>query len=297
MEDGDEVLYPSPGYPIYESLIGFYNGVKKPYSYRLTPNGFALDVAEIERLITPKTKLLFYNNYQNPTGSVSSDEEMKKIAELAIKHDLWVLSDEAYFDLVYGQQHGKSIVALPGMKERTVILLTCSKSWAMTGWRLGAAIGPKEVIAAFVKLATNDEACTTQFVQWGALPAFNGDCEGEVSAFRNELQRRRDLIVEKVKNIPGFQAITPQSTFYLLVEVSKAISMVGASSTEEFRKYLLEKTGVSVCTRDHFGSRMANENQQYIRFAYSSVTVPVIEKAFNVLKQHFDSVSSSKAKL
>ena len=153
MNEGDEVLYPSPGYPIYESQIDYLRGVLKPYVYRETPEGFVLDLDQMrvcfnlflgknflifnvskqkKSQITPKTKALIYNNYHNPTGHASSDEEMAAIAQIAIEHDLWVLSDEAYFHFVYDEsKKNRSIAALPGMKERTVILITTSKSWAM----------------------------------------------------------------------------------------------------------------------------------------------------------------------
>ncbi len=150
LEEGGEALYPNPGYPIYESQIEFLGGKALPYGYVTTPTGFAIDKEEIERQITEKTSILIYNNYQNPIGAESSEEEMRWLADLAIKHDLWVLSDEAYFEVRYSGL-SKSIASLPGMAERTVILYTFSKKFAMTGWRLGCAAGPKEVIEAISK--------------------------------------------------------------------------------------------------------------------------------------------------
>ena len=174
MEPGDEVLYPNPGYPIYESQIEYFRGVGRPYRFLETPQGFQMDMDYLEALITPKTRILFYNNCQNPLGTESSDAEMARVAELAIKHNLWVLSDEAYFEVRYSGQT-QSIASLPGMAERTVILYTFSKKYAMTGWRLGAAIGPEPVIQAIARLNTNDESCTTHFVQWAGVAALLGD--------------------------------------------------------------------------------------------------------------------------
>jgi len=170
MEQGDEVLYPSPGYPIYESVINYLGGKLVPYSFIESAEGFELDLEDLKSKVTEKTKIFIYNNYHNPTGVASSDEEMEEIAKICNEHNLWVLSDEAYFDLVYDGS-SKSIVALPGMKERTCILHTFSKSWSMTGWRLGAAIGPKHLIDGINQLNTNDEACTTHFVQIAGLAA------------------------------------------------------------------------------------------------------------------------------
>jgi len=294
MEEGDEVLFPTPAYPIYESIVNFYGGVCKPYLYRENDNGFYLDLAEIKSMITPKTKFFVYNNYHNPTGAVSSKQEMQDIADMCIKHNLWVLSDEAYFHLVYGKNHGESIVSLPGMLSRTVILLTCSKSWAMTGWRLGAAIGPAEVISAMTLLTTNDEAMVTQFVQWGAIPAFQGKCDEHIVKMRNSLQESRDLLVKKIREIPGFKCHVPESTFYLVVNVTQTVKDLGLKTTEEFRQLVLNQTCVSFCTRNHFGNQLPIENQLYIRFAYSGIDLDQIEEGCNILKKFIEGAINKK---
>jgi aspartate/methionine/tyrosine aminotransferase len=288
MEEGDEVLFPTPGYPIYCSLINFFGGVLKPYLYRETKDGFGLDLKEIESLITKKTKIFVYNNHHNPTGAVSSPEEMKAIADLCIKHNLIVLSDEAYCDLVYGQDHGDSIVSLPGMKERTIILLTASKSWAMTGFRIGAAIGPTMLIEPMIKLATNDEACVTHFVQWGSIPAFLGHCDDYVTRIRDDLQKRRDFLIPKVNEIYGFSTKAPKSTFYALVNVTKAMQALNISDVSVFQRTILEATGVSFCTRLHFGERTPNEKEQYIRLAYSGIKIPEIAEACRLMKEFME---------
>ncbi|MEL0284204.1 MAG: pyridoxal phosphate-dependent aminotransferase, partial [Ilumatobacter sp.] len=158
MNPGDGVLYPNPGYPIYESQIEYFGGRGLAYGYIETPTGFGIDLDRL-RALAPEAKLLIYNNLQNPLGCESSAEEMAEIARLAIEHDLWVLSDEAYFEMRYSGT-STSIASLPGMAERTVILHTFSKKFAMTGWRLGCAVAPEAIAAPIAKLNTNDESCT-----------------------------------------------------------------------------------------------------------------------------------------
>ncbi|MEE8306041.1 MAG: aminotransferase class I/II-fold pyridoxal phosphate-dependent enzyme, partial [Gammaproteobacteria bacterium] len=177
MNPGDEVLYPNPGYPIYESQIEYQGGVAVPYGYVDAQQGFALDLDALKAAITDKTRALIYNNFQNPNGAESSRAEMEALAELAIENDLWVLSDDAYYEIQYSGEP-ESIVNIPGMQERTVILYTCSKRFAMTGWRLGAAIGPQPVIEVISKLNTNAESCTTHFIQRGLVEAIQGDTSG-----------------------------------------------------------------------------------------------------------------------
>jgi len=177
MNPGDEVLYPNPGYPIYESQIEFHGGKAVPYTYKEGKSNFELDIDAIEKSITPRTRFLIFNNLQNPTGAESSPEELERIADLVKKHGLLVLADEAYFDIRY-EGKSQSLVSLPGMAERSVILYTFSKKFAMTGWRLGAAIGPENVIEAIAKLNVNDESCSNHFIQYAAIEALKGDQSG-----------------------------------------------------------------------------------------------------------------------
>lgn len=288
LEEGDEVLYPTPGYPIYESLINFYGGVPKPYYYKETSTGFSPDFEHIEKLISPKTKIFIWNDCHNPTGALATPAERERIASICIKHNLWVLSDEAYFHLVYDKPHSDSIISLPGMRERTIILFTCSKSWAMTGWRVGCAIGPKAVIASFAKLATNDEACTTNFLQWAAIAAFEERCHDFIANLKKTLLERRNVLVKRLSTIPGFSCHPPPSAFYLYVNVTKAFEILGVSSYEAFRKTLFEHTGVAVCTREHFGASLPFETQKYVRFAYSGIDVPQINAACDALQKFMD---------
>ncbi|MDP3975957.1 MAG: aminotransferase class I/II-fold pyridoxal phosphate-dependent enzyme [bacterium] len=284
MEEGDEVLYPSPGYPIYESMIEFLEGVPKPYRYLETEKGYATDMDYFRSLIGKKTTSLIYNNYQNPMGVTSSDEEMAEIARLAVEHDLMVLADEAYFDIVYDGT-GKSITSLPGMEERTVILYTFSKRFAMTGWRLGAAIGPKVVIDQINKINTNDEACTTHFIQLAGIEALKGPQEHQAMILRT-LKERLDTILEVLADCPGIKVYRPNATFYLFINVTEALQKMGIKTAEEFRQHMLEKTGVSFTHRQHFGKPLAGETEQYIRFAYSGIDVPEIREGLGRFKEY-----------
>jgi len=283
MEPGDDVLYPNPGYPIYESQIEYFGGRAVPYRYVETPTGFALDLEYLAAHITPRTKALIYNDLQNPLSSESSREEMEAVAELAVANDLWVLSDEAYFEMRYAGE-STSIAALPGMQERTVILYTFSKKFAMTGWRLGAAIAPVEVAEQIAKLNTNDESCTAHFVQWAGLEGITGDQSGP-KALVDALRVRRDAAVDGVNAIPGMHTARPDATFYLFVNVTDAMAARGFTDVADFATAALHETGVSFCTRRHFGRPQPGEEQQYIRLAYSGIDSDDITEALGVLGQ------------
>lgn len=286
MDRGDEVLYPNPGFPIYESMIRFHGGKPKPYGFIERENGFALDFESIERQITPATKLFIYNNYHNPTSAASDDTEMKRLAELCIKHDLIVLSDESYFDILF-EGPAESIASLPGMFERTVILYTFSKKFAMTGWRLGAAVGPENLVSTISRFNVNDESCTAQFIQWAGVAALKGPLD-EYQEMMSTLRERRDVAVEILDSMKGVRVVKPQSTFYLFPNVTGAMDHLGTKTVEEFRKKVLDETGVSFTTRNHFGSPLAGENQSYIRLAYSGIGVEDIREGLGRMKELLD---------
>lgn len=287
MDPGDEVLYPNPGYPIYESQIEYLGGVAVPYGYIETDSGFDLDMDAIRRSITPRTRVLIYNNYQNPTGAQSSRQEMEELAQLAIEHDLWVLSDDAYYEMRYSGEP-LSIVNIPGMLERTVILYTCSKRFAMTGWRCGAAIGPQPVIDVINKFNTNAESCTTHFIQWAMVGAINGDTSGP-DAILAELRRRRDAAVAGLNAIDGISIAAPESTFYLFPNVTQIMARKGFSDVNDLMRGALTEANVSFCTRKHFGRPVPGETNHYIRLAYSGISVPMIEEGLARLKVYFES--------
>ena len=282
MNPGDEVLYPNPGYPIYESMIEFHGGKALPYGYTEGKQNFQIDIDAIRRQITPKTRFLIINDLQNPTGAECTPEEYADLAELVLKHDLTVLCDEAYFDMRY-EGKSRSFAAMPCLAERSVILYTFSKKFAMTGWRLGAAIGPRNVIDAIAKLNVNDESCSNHFVQWAALAGLRGDSAPQEKIL-GILKERRDAAVDILNTIKGVRCFRPHATFYLFPNVTEAAKRKNLADYEILRKTILEKTGVSVCTRRHFGRPLPNEKNIYIRLAYSGIDVPAIKEGLGRLK-------------
>ncbi|MFH1853533.1 MAG: aminotransferase class I/II-fold pyridoxal phosphate-dependent enzyme [Candidatus Neomarinimicrobiota bacterium] len=286
MNPGDEVLYPNPGYPIYESQIEYFGGVAVPYSYVETPSGFAIDLDKLKAAITPTTRALIYNNYQNPISAASSKEEMQALATLAVEHDLVVLADDAYYEIRYGGEP-RSIVNLPGMQERTLVLYTFSKKYAMTGWRLGAAVGPEEIIKVIAKLNVNAESCSNHFIQWAMLEALTGDTSGPLQILAT-LKARRDVAVAGLNAIDGINIPAPNSTFYLFPNVTKVMQRKGFTNVNDLMTATLHETGVSFCTRNHFGRPLAGEKEYFIRLAYSGIDVPDIEDGLSRLKEYFE---------
>jgi aspartate/methionine/tyrosine aminotransferase len=286
MDAGDEVLYPNPGYPIYESQIAFHGGRPVPYTYREGDGRFELDVDAIAAAVTPKTRLLILNDPQNPMGAQATPDELARIAELVVERDLFVLCDEAYFDLRY-EGEAKSLASFPGIAERSLILYTFSKKFAMTGWRLGAAVGPEAVVDVVAKLATNDESCTNHFIQHAAIEALTGDQTGPVGIV-GTLCERRDVAVDGLNAIDGVRCFRPAATFYLFPNVTDAMRRAGFDDVEQFRLAALQETGVSFCTRRHFGTPLPGETEQYIRFAYSGIDVDEIREGLGRLKAWID---------
>ena len=286
MNPGDEVLYPNPGYPIYESQIEFHGGRAVPYGYIESKDKFDIDTAMLADRITARTKLLVLNDLQNPTGAECSDKELEQIAELVLKHDLYVLCDEAYFDIRYGGQ-SRSLASLPGMRERCVILYTFSKKFAMTGWRLGAAIGPKKIIDVIIKLNVNEESCSNHFVQYAAIEGLAGD-QAEARQILTTLKERRDMTVDLLNTIEGVHCLRPNATFYLWPNVTGAMQKTGLSNYDDFRKTVLQKTGVSFCTRLHFGRPLDGEDNFYIRLAYSGIETAEIKEGLGKFKEFIE---------
>ena len=287
MNPGDEVLYPNPGFPIYESQIEFNDGVAVPYRYLDTENGFQIDLDYLASKINSKTKALILNDQQNPLAAEMTDAERQALADLAIKHNLWVLSDEAYFDIRYAGE-SKSIVSLPGMLERTVILYTFSKKFAMTGWRLGAAIGPRDLVDRISKLNTNEESCTAQFVQWAGVEAITGDQSGAKELVR-VLKTRRDATIAGIQTVTGMRVHTPNSAFYVFPEVTQTMARTGHDDVAKFATDALHNSGMSFCTRKHFGRPADNEKGNYIRLAYSGINNPQIDKGLARLAEWVNS--------
>jgi len=286
MNPGDEVLYPNPGYPIYESQIEYQGGRALPYDYIKTENGFDINIQKIKDSISNKTVALIYNNYQNPISAESSKEEMEEIAKIAIENNLWVLADDAYYEIKYDGK-SRSIVEIPGMRDRTVILYTFSKKYAMTGWRVGGSIGPEKIIKIISKLNVNAESCTTHFIQDAMVEALNGDQSGPNEILRR-LKKRRDVAVSGLNAIDGIEIPTPESTFYLFPKVNEIMKKKGFESVEKLQLGALKNANVSFCTRDHFGRPQEDEVDYYIRFAYSGISAEDIEEGLKKLKTYFE---------
>jgi aspartate aminotransferase len=260
IEPGDEVLYPDPSFPIYPSFARGLGAKAVPYALR-EENKFHPDLAEIAAKITPKTRVLIFNSPNNPTGTVFTEAIIAQIAELAKKHDLWVIADEIYARILFSGEY-KSIWALPGMAERTVIIDGFSKSFAMTGWRLGYAVAQKHVIDALDMLVLNTFTCTAEFSQVAAIEALR-DSTNAVPAMVEEYRKRRDLFVEKLNRIPGFRCQSPDGAFYAWVNIEET-----GMPAEEVQRVLLEEAGVAGIAGAAFGA----EGKNYLRFSLVSAT-------------------------
>jgi len=258
IEPGDEVLYPDPSFPIYPSFTRGLGAKAVPFALR-EKTKFQPDLAEIAAKITPKTRLLIFNSPSNPTGTVYEDRAVEGIAELLRKYDLWVITDEIYARIVFGGEY-KSIWNLAGMPERTVIIDGFSKSFAMTGWRLGYAVAPVHVIDAMDLLVLNTFTCAAEFTQVAAIEALR-DSTNAVDAMVAEYKLRRDLFLQSIAKIPGFRCHTPEGAFYAWVNIEDT-GLPG----EEVQKILLEEAGVAAIAGAAFGV----EGKNYLRFSLVS---------------------------
>ena len=265
LDEGDEAIYPNPGYPIYESAIRLVGAKPVPMPLR-EENDFAFDRHEFEKLVTPKTRLIVINSPANPTGGILSYEDLEFIANIAKKNDIMILSDEIYSRIIYD---GKfvSIASLPGMKERTVILDGFSKTYAMTGWRLGYAVANKEVIEALKRVAVNSFSCVATFVQIAGIEALRGP-QDEPERMRKEYEERRNLIVKGLNEIPGFSVKMPKGAFYAFPNIKKL-----GKPSRELADYLLYEAGV--CTLS--GTAFGEYGEGYLRFSYATSKENIIE--------------------
>ena len=263
---GDEVIYPNPGFPIYESQILANGAVPVPIHLRES-RGFTFDPQELADKITPRTKLLILNSPQNPTGAIIPRDQMAAIAEILAKHEqVWVFADEIYGRLVYEGEF-VSIATFPGMLERTIIADGCSKTWAMTGWRLGFAAN-KKLAPYFTTWITNTESCASQISQWAAVEALDGP-QDDAKRMRDIFAQRRELIVRLLNDVPGVTCQSPGGAFYAWPNVTGACELIGAKDSEELRARLLHEAGVAVLADIHFGPRVPGEGQ-HIRFSYAA---------------------------
>lgn len=258
IESGDEVLYPDPSFPIYPSLIRALGG--RPIAFGLREQDrFQPDPDEIRRSLTPRSKVLILNSPNNPTGTVYSPEVLRALAEMALERDLWVISDEIYARIVYGAPH-ISIATLPGMAERTVIIDGFSKTFAMTGWRLGYAVAPAPLIPALHMLVVNTYTCASEFIQRAAIEALRDplDAAGRMVA---EFARRRDYFPAALGEVPGFRCLPPDGAFYAWVNVAGT-----GLAAAELAGLLLEEGGVAGIPGAAFGKF----GDQFLRFSFAS---------------------------
>ncbi|HTC86166.1 MAG TPA: pyridoxal phosphate-dependent aminotransferase [Candidatus Acidoferrum sp.] len=257
-EEGDEVIYPDPGFPIYESMARFVGATGVPVPIR-QEHGFRMDPDDVAAAVSPRTRMIVFNSPANPTGGVMPREDLERIAALAVEHDLAVLADEIYGRIVYEGEH-VSIASLPGMAERTIVLDGFSKTYAMTGWRLGYAIVPEGLIDAFNGLVINSVSCTSSFSQIAAAEALTGP-QDAVDAMIGEFRVRRDLIVDGLNAIPGISCLRPQGAFYVFPDVS-GTGLTG----EQLADRVLYDGGVAVLAGTAFGQ----VGRDHVRISYAN---------------------------
>jgi len=265
VNEGDEVIYPDPGFPIYESMANYVGAVAVPCPIR-QENGFRLDPAELASLVTARTKLVIINSPANPTGGVSTRQDLERIAAVAREHDLTVLADEIYGRTLYEGEH-VSIASLPGMAERTIVLDGFSKTYAMTGWRLGYAIVPEALVTPFSRLIVNSVSCTNAATQWAGVEALTGP-QDAVDAMVAEFKARRDIIVDGLNSIPGITCLRPSGAFYVFPDIS-ATGLTGA----ELADRLLNEGGVSALAGTAFG----HVSVHHLRFSYANSRENIVE--------------------
>jgi aspartate aminotransferase len=276
---GDEVIVPNPGYPAYESVVSFVGA--KPVPLRLREeNQFRFFVDELKELITRKTKMVVINSPQNPTGGVLTKEDLEAIVELAQKHDFWIMSDEIYSRIIYDVQF-QSIASIPGALERTILLDGMSKTYAMTGWRLGYAVAPRQLSDWLSKLAINNFSCTNTFTQYALIEALTGP-QDDVDKMVAEFKRRRDVIVDGLNKIEGLRCLRPLGTFYVFPNVTDTGMKAG-----ELAEQLLSEFGVACLSGTAFGKY----GEGYLRFSYANSVENIkealrrIEKALAGVRQ------------
>ncbi len=258
VDEGDEVIYPDPGFPIYRSMIEYVGGKGVPLPLR-AERQFRLDPQELESLVTPRTKLLIINSPQNPTGSVLAPADLDQIAEIATRHDLFVLSDEIYSQLLYSGIH-ESVAARPGMAERTIVLDGFSKAYAMTGWRLGYGLMPGWLAEHTARLMVNSNSCTASFTQMAGVAALEGpqDC---VDSMRAEFTRRREVIIAGLNQLPGISCLAPAGAFYAFPDIGGT-----GFTSRQLADKLLNEAGIATLSGASFGAA----GEGYLRLSYAN---------------------------
>jgi aspartate/methionine/tyrosine aminotransferase len=274
LEPGDEVLYPDPGFPGYSSIALGLGAVPVPFTLSAR-NHFQPDPAEVASKITRRTRMLLTNSPGNPTGTVYTDAAQRALAELAVQHDLWVLSDEIYARILYGGEY-LSMLRYPGMAERTLIIDGFSKSFAMTGWRLGYTVAPPEVVPALVMLAVNTYTCVAEFMQYAAIDALR-DREGNTAHMVGEYTRRREQFVRDLNRVPGFRCHPPAGAFYAWVDITAT-----GMSAEDLCRILLEDADAGVAAIP--GAAFGPSGKNFIRFSFASSMATLHEAVERIVK-------------
>lgn len=259
LEPGDEVIYPNPGFPVYENMIEFLGCTPQPVPL-LEKNNFSFDLDAFKKLISKKTKLVILNSPSNPTGGVIPENDLKKIAGLVKKTNAWVISDEIYSRMTYDNRRPKSFYSLPGMRERTILIDGFSKTFAMTGWRLGYFLMPEQYMSAIENLLVNSIACTATFVQIAGVKALEGP-QGTVRSMVREFERRRDFVIRELNTIPGFSCQLPRGAFYAFPNIKKT-----GMSSEKLARHILYKAGVALLPGTAFGKY----GEGYLRISYAN---------------------------
>ena len=267
VDEGDEVIYPNPGFPIYESAIDFVGGKSVPLQLK-EEHEFRVDVEDVKKLITKKTRMIILNSPHNPTGGILMEEDIRAIAELAMDNDLLVLSDEIYDRIMYDGYKPFSIASVPGMQERAIILDGFSKTYAMTGWRLGFGVMPEELAKSVTKLQINSTSCTSSFSQIAGIEALTGS-RGDVDKMLSEFNERRDLIVDGLNAIDGFRCHKPHGAFYVFPNITGT-----GKPSRELADILLNQAGVACLSGTAFGKF----GEGYLRFSYAN-SIHNIDKA------------------
>ena len=272
LEPGDEVLYPDPGFPGYASISRGLGAVPVPFTLSAR-NQFQPDPAEVAAKITPRTRMLLTNSPGNPTGTVYTDTVQRALAELAVKHDMWVLSDEIYARIIYGDEY-LSMLRYPGMAERTLIIDGFSKSFAMTGWRLGYTVAPPDVVPALAMMIVNTYTCVAEFTQYAAIDALR-DRENNTARMVGEFARRRDQFARDLNEVPGFRCLPPDGAFYAWVDITGT-----GMSAEDLCRILLEDAGVAGIDGAAFGPA----GKDFIRFSFASSIATLQEAVERIQK-------------